>query len=186
VFIAPVGRSFRPIRRRIVAVIGAVALAVAVAACESSGSSTASHGATTRAAPFVFPSAAAQQALDEFVKAGQTPGAVLAVSVKGAPPTILASGVSDPRAQTPMKADDVFAAASITKTSTAALVLQLVREAKVNLDAPINTYGLNVPNGDQITVGQLLSHTSGIPPLGGERFYQPRRQTAGGAGNPNH
>lgn len=81
---------------------------------------------------------------------------------------ILTSGVSDIRARTPMKADDVFAVGSITKTFTAALVLQLVREGKVDLDAPINTYGLNFPNGDKITVRELLNHTSGIPPLGGD------------------
>ena len=115
-----------------------------------------------------FPSAATQTLLDDFVTAGEAPGAILAISVKGAPPTILTSGVSDPRTLTPMKPDDIFAIASITKTFTAALILKSVRDGKIDLDAPINTYGVDFPNGDKITVRQLLNHTRGIPPLGGD------------------
>jgi len=67
-----------------------------------------------------------------------------------------------------MKPDGIFAIASITKTFTAALILKSVRDGKIDLDAPINTYGVDFPNGDKITVRQLLNHTSGIPPLGGD------------------
>jgi CubicO group peptidase (beta-lactamase class C family) len=63
--------------------------------------------------------------------------------------------------------------ASVTKLYTAALVLQLVRQRLVELDDSIAQYlpadlvrGLNVLDGvdrsDEITVRQLLSHTSGI------------------------
>jgi D-alanyl-D-alanine carboxypeptidase len=44
----------------------------------------------------------------------------------------------------------------------------LVRDGKVVLDAPISTYGIDFPNDDVITVRELLSHTSGLPPLGGD------------------
>jgi len=92
----------------------------------------------------------------------------MAVSVHGGPATILTSGVSDPKTKTPMKPTDELAVASNTKTFVAALVLSLVRDGKVKLDSPINTYGINFPNGNVITVRELLSHTSGIPPLGGD------------------
>lgn len=92
----------------------------------------------------------------------------MGVSVHGGPPTILVSGVSDPRLQTPMKPDDVVFIASNTKTFVGALMLLLVGEGKVALDAAINTYGLDFPNGDVITVRELLSHTSGIPPEGSD------------------
>ncbi len=92
----------------------------------------------------------------------------MGVSVHGGPPTILVSGVSDPRLKTPMKPDDVVFIASDTKTFVGAVVLLLVGEGKVSLDAPINTYGLDFPNGDVITVRELLSHTSGLAPEGVE------------------
>jgi CubicO group peptidase (beta-lactamase class C family) len=137
---------------------GAAWAILLVAACSGRG----------HVGPFVFPTAAAQQILDQLVASSDAPGAILAVSVKGGPTTILTSGVSDPRARTPMKPDDVFPIASNTKTFVAALVLTLVRDGSVRLDAAINSYGVDFPNGDRITVRELLNHTSGIPALGGD------------------
>jgi D-alanyl-D-alanine carboxypeptidase len=48
----------------------------------------------------------------------------------------------------------------------------------VRLDSPINSYGVNFPNGDRITARELLSHTSGIPPLGGDRGSPDRYSVA--------
>ncbi|MBN9743966.1 serine hydrolase [Amycolatopsis sp. A1MSW2902] len=68
----------------------------------------------------------------------------------------------------PLGPDEHFRIASQTKTFTAAVVLQLVDEGKVALDAPIERYlpGLvdgNGYDGNRITVRQLLQHTAGIP-----------------------
>ncbi len=93
----------------------------------------------------------------------------MAVSVHGGPPTILTSGVSDPKASLPMKPTDIMPIASVSKTFVGALVLLLVNDGKVALDSPISTYGIDFPNADVITVRELLSHTSGLPPLGGDR-----------------
>lgn len=66
---------------------------------------------------------------------------------------------------------------SVTKTFTASLVLQLVAEGKVDLDAPIERYlpgllhsdmdGSGI-DGSAITVRQLLQHRSGLPEFAGE------------------
>ncbi|GAA0613534.1 hypothetical protein GCM10010174_33950 [Kutzneria viridogrisea] len=63
--------------------------------------------------------------------------------------------------------NDAFRAASQTKTFTAAVVLQLVDEGKVALDAPIERYlpGVvdgNGYDGNRITVRQILQQTSGV------------------------
>ncbi|MGV9297847.1 serine hydrolase domain-containing protein [Amycolatopsis sp. NPDC003676] len=68
----------------------------------------------------------------------------------------------------PLRPDERFRIASQTKTFTASVVLQLVDEGKVALDAPIEHYlpGLvdgNGYDGNRITVRQLLQHTAGIP-----------------------
>ncbi|MET7695934.1 serine hydrolase domain-containing protein [Streptomyces sp. NPDC005483] len=57
-----------------------------------------------------------------------------------------------------------FRAGSITKTFVATVTLQLVDEGRLRLDDTVEAWlpGV-VPNGDRITVRQLLSHTSGVP-----------------------
>ena len=53
----------------------------------------------------------------------------------------------------------VFRVASITKTFTSTLIMQLVEKGKLRLDSRISDYGLDLGNPD-ITVGELLTHTS--------------------------
>ncbi|MDD7914795.1 serine hydrolase [Polaribacter ponticola] len=54
---------------------------------------------------------------------------------------------------------------SITKQFTSMLILQLVEQGKLKLDAKISNYLPDYPKktGNQITVHHLLTHTSGIP-----------------------
>ena len=54
---------------------------------------------------------------------------------------------------------------SVTKQFTSALVLQLMEDGEIDLEAPIATYlpGYPAPQGSKVTVHQLLNHTSGIP-----------------------
>ncbi|GAA3381138.1 serine hydrolase domain-containing protein [Streptomyces racemochromogenes] len=77
------------------------------------------------------------------------------------------AGVRDLRTGAPALADARFRAGSTTKVVTAALVLQLAAEGKVDLGAPVNTYlpGL-VPASftTPVTVRHLLNFTSGIQP----------------------
>ena len=75
----------------------------------------------------------------------------------------------------PLRAGYRFRAGSITKTFVAVLVLQLVAEKKLGLDDTVERWlpGL-VPNGDRITVRQLLAHTSGLAD-----YAETRRSCAG-------
>jgi len=66
---------------------------------------------------------------------------------------------------TPLSGATPFAIASVTKTFTAAIVLQLVEEGRVDLDAAVNDYLPEVTIARGVTVRQLLSHTSGIADL---------------------
>lgn len=54
---------------------------------------------------------------------------------------------------------------SITKQFTAALILQLAEEGKLELDQPISTYLPNYegPAANVVTIHHLLTHSSGIP-----------------------
>lgn len=71
-----------------------------------------------------------------------------------------AYGTSD-TAGMPMTPDMHYRIASVTKTFTADAVLRLVDEGKVALTDPVSKYVTDLPNGDLITVRDLLAMRSG-------------------------
>ena len=62
----------------------------------------------------------------------------------------------------PPSADIHFRIASNTKTMTAAVIVQLAQEGQLDLDDPVSKYVSGVPNGDQITIAELLTMRSGL------------------------
>lgn len=63
-------------------------------------------------------------------------------------------------------ADSVFCLASVGKLVVALLVLELVDSQRISLDAPVAEHLPNAPATLRgVTVGQLLSHRSGMPPV---------------------
>ncbi|MER7114461.1 serine hydrolase [Saccharomonospora azurea] len=68
--------------------------------------------------------------------------------------------------QVPMREDTIFDIASVTKLFTSIAVMQLVERDKVDLDAPVADYlpEFGVNGKQDITVEQLLTHTSGLEP----------------------
>jgi D-alanyl-D-alanine carboxypeptidase len=88
------------------------------------------------------------------------PGA-LAEARDGRSTITAASGVADVDTGRKMKPTFQHRMGSITKTFTATIVLQLVAEGKIRLDAPVSAY-LPRYGTTGITVRMLLNHTSGI------------------------
>lgn len=62
----------------------------------------------------------------------------------------------------PVTPETVFEIGSVTKTFTAALAVQLARKGVLSLDAPLARWVPDFPGAAEITLRQLLSHTSGI------------------------
>lgn len=73
------------------------------------------------------------------------------------------SGWADIRRRIPVDTATTMMAYSMSKTITAAAVLQLVEAGRVRLDDPVERYVDSQPYGSSVTVRQLISHTSGIP-----------------------
>jgi len=122
--------------------------------------------ATTAAPALAVTTNPLQRALDRITVQGGAPGAEAVVTDHGRL-TETRSGVGDVTTGKPYPHDAVFRVGSITKTFVATVVLQLVAEGKVKLDEPIERYlpGLVSGNGNdgrQITVRNLLQHTSGL------------------------
>jgi D-alanyl-D-alanine carboxypeptidase len=65
-------------------------------------------------------------------------------------------------AANPPSADTHFRIASNTKTMTAALIVRLAQENKLSLDDPVSKYVSDVPDGDKITITELLNMRSGL------------------------
>ncbi len=97
------------------------------------------------------------------VVATGVPGASLLVRDGGSTSKVT-FGVADTSTKVPLHVDDRFRIGSLAKTYVSVVVLQLVDEKKLGLDDSIEKFVPNmVPNGAEITVRQLLNHTSGIP-----------------------
>ena len=77
----------------------------------------------------------------------------------------------------PLTAVNRFRIGSITKMFTATLVLQLVEEGKLKLTDTLDKFLPQVPNAKKITVGQILSHRSGIPNVSREQNAQGNMNT---------
>lgn len=74
-----------------------------------------------------------------------------------------ASGERDPAAHAPATVDTIFAAQSMAKLLASTLVMQLVDQGKVDLDAPASRYVPDLPVAWQaIHVRDFLNHSSGI------------------------
>jgi CubicO group peptidase (beta-lactamase class C family) len=107
--------------------------------------------------------------VDRAIHAGVIPGAVLAAGRNTAEPVLLhvaGDAQRDAAARRPMTADTVFDLASLTKVvATLPVVLHLACCGAIGLDEPADRYlpAFAGPGKDQVTVRQLLLHTSGLP-----------------------
>ena len=95
----------------------------------------------------------------EFAETSGAVGIVASVSVPGCDQEV-AVGYNDVAAGSSLNAGDTFRIASITKTFTATVAVRLDELGVWSLDDPVGEY-VEGDYGD-ITVEQILSHTSGL------------------------
>ena len=87
-----------------------------------------------------------------------------------------AYGVADLESRAPVTRDSVFTLNSSTKAFTGVAIMQLVQAGRVALDAPVSRYLDNLPPAWRgVTIGQLLTHVSGLPDI----LVQPKGQGTG-------
>lgn len=109
----------------------------------------------------------AADAIDQYVtqemQSKQIPGLAFAVVQHGQITMLRAYGLANLETGALVRTDSVFEIASVTKPFTATAVLMLAEEGKLKLDEPISKYiDHSPPAWADITVRELLSHTSGL------------------------
>lgn len=143
-----------------------VIIAIVSAGCTQPVTPPQHAGGTGQNPPPEETQAALQQIIDNGIHAGGIPGAVVEI-VTPKWTWKSAAGNASPISGEPAQPGMRFLIASVTKTFTSVAVQKLAEEKKLSLDDPIERWlpadlVQKIPNGREITVRQLLDHTSGI------------------------
>ena len=124
--------------------------------------------ADTRAARDAALARTFDEVLHRYAEEDDTGGVAAAVMLKGRLVWTGAAGLADRERGTRFETDTLVPIGSISKTLTAALLVKLAEDGMVSLDDPVGDYVRGIPNGDRITIEQVLGLTSGLPALGAE------------------
>jgi CubicO group peptidase (beta-lactamase class C family) len=175
-----------PIRSRtmFLAKVAAVAsaLGLTIVALHGPASVTWSYGIARQSAGLTAPTliydaelppldaVALQEALDRDLAAARKPGGALGPGTEtGVAIGISRNGIRRVFAYGTAKPDSIFEIGSISKTFTALILAQMAAQGKVQLDDPVRSLlppdAVNKPQGPEITLLDLATHHSGLPPM---------------------
>ena len=109
------------------------------------------------------PQSEARHLLSSWVESNRAPGVQYIIADSQRIIFEYNTGFADVDAKRPVTSKTTFNGYSITKTFTAAAVVKLAMEGKVDLDTPIKKYLPDLPYNGSPTVRQTLQHTAGFP-----------------------
>ncbi len=99
-----------------------------------------------------------------YMRDRQVPGLALGILEGGRILTLKGFGLANVEHDVPVTTQTVFESASLGKTFTAAGILLLMQDGRLDLNDPIHRYIKGAPAAWRgITIRHLLTHTSGIP-----------------------
>ncbi len=120
-------------------------------------------------------------AMQAMIEKNEIAGAVTVVVAKDKVLHLDASGLADVAGKRPMRPDTLFWIASMTKPVTGVAILMLQDEGKLTVADPVAKYlpefaALKTPSGKpaNLTLTQILTHTSGLGEAGGPAAEQAR------------
>ena len=103
--------------------------------------------------------ASLEKSLEKLRKRYDVPGMSGAIAEGGA--VIWTKGFGEAEiGKRPADENTIYHLASLTKPFAAVVLLQLVQEGKLNLDARASGFGITFTNSDLITIRHILTHTS--------------------------
>ncbi len=98
-----------------------------------------------------------------MVRRGDVPGIQYVIVSSAATLFEACLGVRDVASGKPVTPDTTFMASSVTKTLTAAAVLQLYESGKLDLADSLSMHFPDHPYGETLRIDQLLNQSSGVP-----------------------
>ena len=107
------------------------------------------------------PSERADALLDGLIKTDD-PGMAVLVAQDGKILFEKGYGLADRKHHVPITPHTIFCIGSITKQFTASAILKLQEEGKLSVTNKLSKYIPDFPHGDEVTLRELLNHTSGI------------------------
>jgi D-alanyl-D-alanine carboxypeptidase len=144
-------------------VVGGIAVVALVGACTSSPPVPPNEASTSRAVTSGAGYAdQLRSTLAGLLDSMKVPSAVVVVRSPTFGDATLSFGTVKLGENTAPNVSDHYRIGSNTKPMTATVVLQLVQEGRLTLEDPISRYRPDVPNGQNITIGQLLNMRSGL------------------------
>ncbi|SNT45290.1 serine hydrolase domain-containing protein [Rhodococcoides kyotonense] len=154
--------STSPRRRR--AALAAVLAAVTFAASCSSDTETSGSSSTTQApdsALVPFDTDAMDSVVEQTATGFREIGMVVLIETPDGK-YVNTWGATESGGSEAPSLDTRMRIGSNTKTWTGTAILQMVQEGKLSVDDPVSKYRPEVPNGENITIGQLLDMRSGL------------------------
>ena len=105
-----------------------------------------------------------ERELDALRERSRIPGMSAAIAQDGRIVWMRGFGVADRERNVAATADTIYHLSSLTKPFASTVVLQLVEEGRLDLNAPVSQFGVALDRREPVKVWHLLSHTSGDPP----------------------
>ena len=112
----------------------------------------------------------------EYREAEGVPGVLVGVGSPNGAHRFYTSGVTKLQGGRVFRPDDVFFIGSATKIFTAVVVLQLVDEGNLTLEDRLADIVPELTRSDEITLRQLLNHTSGLVDFYAYLYYRPKEE----------
>lgn len=101
--------------------------------------------------------------IQKLIAEKKTAGFAFGIQIGDNKPITREYGFANLEKQIKVKSTDQFRIASLTKPVTATAILKLIELGKLSFDDTIDKFFPKYPNGQNISIYELLSHTSGIP-----------------------
>ncbi|MDQ3874115.1 MAG: beta-lactamase family protein [Actinomycetota bacterium] len=143
-----------------VAVAAIVAIALMASAASGGERASAGRGGAAKFGPKdirAFTAAVRSEMAKERI-----PGVSVGVWVPGRGTWVRSFGIANRGSRARMRSDLHVRIASITKSFVATVVLQLIDRGRLRLDDRLEKFVKGIPNGDDITIRQVLGMTAGI------------------------
>jgi CubicO group peptidase (beta-lactamase class C family) len=176
---APDSRRPRPSRPKVASLVGLPLAALIALALAAAPRGAAAGSESTQAPPQVSAANSLPVEVVEAIRAAVTdemsrfgiPGLSLAVAGAGEVRHEAGFGFSDVENSVPARPETVYRLASVSKPITAAAVMKLADQGRLDLDAPVWRYCRDFPEKPwPVTARQLLCHQGGV------RHYRPDEQ----------